>query len=214
MSDRSRLIRLFEAMDGLLERSEPTAWGAVVTDRRFPSIYDANYARVDGRVDASLRDVEAELLPALDASGGLFVHVVAFDPAATPRLVRAMRRSGREVTVDTAMVHAESPLAPALCWTLRDIVVFLPSVWWTGPFPGQPRALTTGSNGRFKLLGVGAERLVRFQKRLLHDVGRIELGLETRVQVCLSQQAQVGTELLQMPAIARNVRLHAVIPRI
>src|SRR5262249_40013743 len=34
--------------------------------------------------------------------------------------------------------------------------------WWQGPFPGQPREIVTGADGRFLLAGVGAERKVRF----------------------------------------------------
>jgi RNA polymerase sigma factor (sigma-70 family) len=33
---------------------------------------------------------------------------------------------------------------------------------WIGPLPGQPAVLTTGADGRFKLAGVGRERVVRF----------------------------------------------------
>jgi RNA polymerase sigma factor (sigma-70 family) len=32
---------------------------------------------------------------------------------------------------------------------------------WTGPLPGQPAALTTGADGRFRLAGIGRERVVR-----------------------------------------------------
>jgi RNA polymerase sigma factor (sigma-70 family) len=34
---------------------------------------------------------------------------------------------------------------------------------WTGPLPGQPAVLTTGADGRFRLTGVGRERLVQFK---------------------------------------------------
>jgi hypothetical protein len=34
---------------------------------------------------------------------------------------------------------------------------------WAGPFPGQPRTLTTGADGRFRLTGVGRDRVVQFQ---------------------------------------------------
>jgi RNA polymerase sigma factor (sigma-70 family) len=34
---------------------------------------------------------------------------------------------------------------------------------WAGPFPGQPRTLTTDAEGRFRLAGVGKDRLVQFQ---------------------------------------------------
>jgi RNA polymerase sigma factor (sigma-70 family) len=33
---------------------------------------------------------------------------------------------------------------------------------WRGPLPGQPNVLTTGADGRFRLTGVGRERIVRF----------------------------------------------------
>jgi protocatechuate 3,4-dioxygenase beta subunit len=55
-----------------------------------------------------------------------------------------------------------------------DTEVFLQSVrdreWprvgamhWSGPFPGQPGTLTTDADGRFRLTGVGRDRVVRFQ---------------------------------------------------
>jgi RNA polymerase sigma factor (sigma-70 family) len=36
---------------------------------------------------------------------------------------------------------------------------------WGGPFPGQPHTLTTDSDGRVRLSGVGRERVVQFQLR-------------------------------------------------
>jgi hypothetical protein len=41
------LIRFWRALDGLFGAPETTWWGAVVTDPRFPTIWDANYARID-----------------------------------------------------------------------------------------------------------------------------------------------------------------------
>jgi RNA polymerase sigma factor (sigma-70 family) len=48
---------------------------------------------------------------------------------------------------------------------------------WNGPLPGGPAALTTGPDGRFRLAGVGRERVVRFwvegpgiASMYLHDV--------------------------------------------
>ena len=35
--------------------------------------------------------------------------------------------------------------------------------FWSGPFPGQPRTLTTNTDGRFRLAGVGKDRFVQFQ---------------------------------------------------
>ncbi len=38
----------------------------------------------------------------------------------------------------------------------------VPVKWWQGPFPGQPKTLTTAPDGRFRLTGVGADSEVRF----------------------------------------------------
>src|SRR5437867_4421518 len=99
-------------MDHLLERFEPTAWGAVVTDSRFPLIYDANYARVDrGSDHLRLAEVEAVLLPALEAAGASSVHVVTMDPGGAKRLLDDLEAAGGRFTNDTAM-RFEGPAPP------------------------------------------------------------------------------------------------------
>ena len=39
--------RFWKALDERHFHSEPTWWGAVVTEARFPAIWDFNYARID-----------------------------------------------------------------------------------------------------------------------------------------------------------------------
>ena len=46
---------------------------------------------------------------------------------------------------------------------------------WTGPVPGLPATLTTGADGRFKLNGVGSERVANFR---LEGPGIASAGLE------------------------------------
>ena len=76
--------RFWGAMDALFADVAPTPWGAVVTDGRFPRVWDANYARVDA-AGVRLDDVAEALLPALRASGADMFHVVAFDPEGSRR---------------------------------------------------------------------------------------------------------------------------------
>jgi ribosomal protein S18 acetylase RimI-like enzyme len=98
--------RLWRALDALFARVEPTPWGAVVTDGRFPRIWDANYARVDhapGGLGAA--DVEAHLLPALAELGVDTEHVVTFDPESTTRLLTELSSRGHRLTWDLLMEH-------------------------------------------------------------------------------------------------------------
>jgi ribosomal protein S18 acetylase RimI-like enzyme len=109
MTPPSPIARFFAALDGLLERALPTWWGAVVTDARFPSIHDLNYARVDsGQPDLTLADVEDALLPAVTASGASFFHVVAFEPDGCARLLEDLRDAGHTLSWDTLMRYGGS----------------------------------------------------------------------------------------------------------
>ncbi|MGZ4133075.1 MAG: GNAT family N-acetyltransferase [Actinomycetota bacterium] len=96
--------RFWRAMDALFSDVRPTWWGAVVTDGRFPRIWDANYARIDEPV-ASLgaADVEEELLPALAAAGVDVLHVVTFHPDVTTGLLSELSSRGHRLTWDLVM---------------------------------------------------------------------------------------------------------------
>jgi hypothetical protein len=52
------VVRFWRSLDLCFGRVEPTWWGAVVTDARFPAVWDVNYARVDVAAgDPSLDEV-------------------------------------------------------------------------------------------------------------------------------------------------------------
>ncbi len=106
------VIRFWRALDACFGRVQPTWWGAVVTDDRYPTIWDANYARIDD-ADADLRatDVEAELLPALEGVGADVMHVVSFDPDATGPLLAELSTRGHRLTFDLVM-DLEGPREP------------------------------------------------------------------------------------------------------
>ena len=104
--------RFWAAMDGLFATVTPTPWGAVVTDGRFPRVWDANYARVDV-AGARLDDVADALLPALRASGADLFHVVAFDPEGSTSLLTDLSRRGHRLAWDVVMDVAAAEVAPA-----------------------------------------------------------------------------------------------------
>jgi ribosomal protein S18 acetylase RimI-like enzyme len=89
---------------------EPTWWGAVVTDGRFPAIWDANYARIDEPApDVSLDDVAAALVPALDRSGTDVFHTVMFHPEETTGLLTELSTVGHTLSWDMIMERIGSP---------------------------------------------------------------------------------------------------------
>ena len=90
------VLRFWRALDERFGSVEPVWWGAVVTDARFPMIWDANYARVDiAAPDLRLADIEDHLLPALRDAGAPMVHVVMFHPEATSLLAELSSRGDR-----------------------------------------------------------------------------------------------------------------------
>jgi len=97
-------------MDDLFADVTPTPWGAVITDGRFPRIWDANYARIDAaspRLRAA--DIEHTLLPKLRAAGSDTMHVVSFDPEATTGLLSELSTRGHRLVWDLVMEHIEPP---------------------------------------------------------------------------------------------------------
>lgn len=106
------VTRFWRALDACFGRVEPTWWGAVVTDGRYPAIWDANYARIDAASeDVTAADIEGELLPALASVGTDVMHVVSFDPDATGPLLAELSTRGHRLTFDLVM-DLEGPSAP------------------------------------------------------------------------------------------------------
>jgi ribosomal protein S18 acetylase RimI-like enzyme len=117
------VTRFWHALDACFGRVRPTWWGAVVTDDRYPAIWDANYARVDsGGEDLDAADIEDELLPALAAVGSDVMHVVSFDPDASGSLLAELSTRGHRLTFDLVMDLEE----PSTTATADDTVEELP----------------------------------------------------------------------------------------
>jgi ribosomal protein S18 acetylase RimI-like enzyme len=102
------ILRFWRAIDLLFDRVAPTRWGAVVTDRRFPAIWDVNYARIDEPTsDLTLSEIEDSLLPAIRSSGARMEHVVSFRPDLTEPLIGALEGRGHRITWDLVMEQIE-----------------------------------------------------------------------------------------------------------
>jgi ribosomal protein S18 acetylase RimI-like enzyme len=108
------VIRYWQAQDALLDSSEATWWGAVVTDGRFPRIWDANYARIDREApDLTMHEIAEALTPALRAAGAETFHVVSFVAAHTRDLMDEFADAGHTLSWDQVMDLDIEHLLPA-----------------------------------------------------------------------------------------------------
>lgn len=113
MSAADRFLPFWQAFDGLFERVEPRWWGAVVTDRRFPAIWDVNYARIDAAEPVREDEIEASLRPALRRSGAARLHVVLHRPEEQTDLMAALSSRGDRLAWDVVMERTGPAPGPA-----------------------------------------------------------------------------------------------------
>jgi ribosomal protein S18 acetylase RimI-like enzyme len=106
------VLRFWRALDRLFARVLPTRWGAVVTDGRFPAVWDANYARIDAPTsDLTLSEVEASLLPELRSARAPVEHLVSFRPDVTAPLFRDLEARRHRITWDLVLnLETDPPL--------------------------------------------------------------------------------------------------------
>jgi hypothetical protein len=104
------VLRFWAALDGLFSDVRLTPWGAVVTDGRFPRIWDANYARID-RATAGLdaAAIEDALLPALADAGVDVLHVVSLTPESTTSILTEYSSRGHRLGWDLVLDIGREP---------------------------------------------------------------------------------------------------------
>lgn len=114
MAAPEHIRRFWTALDEHLGHVEPRWWGAIVTDARFPAIWDINYARVDSAApDLTLREVADALLPALAEVGTDTFHVVSFSPEGTTGLLVELSTLGHILSWDVVMDLVTEPTVRA-----------------------------------------------------------------------------------------------------
>jgi ribosomal-protein-alanine N-acetyltransferase len=110
--------RFWKGLDERHFHAEPTWWGAVVTEARFPAIWDFNYARVDEPApELTLREVADELLPALAEVGTDMFHVLFFHPEETTDLMVELSTLGHTLSWDLVMDLTAAPTIES--WDVR-----------------------------------------------------------------------------------------------
>jgi ribosomal protein S18 acetylase RimI-like enzyme len=117
------LIRFWTQMDARLEVQRQLWWGTVVADRRFPDVWDTNYARVEtADPSLALEEVAAALSPALETAGAAMFHVVLFRPSQQRRLLTELTARGDRRSEDLVMVH-EGPVPQAPHGAVEELAV-------------------------------------------------------------------------------------------
>ena len=103
------LLELWRAHDAAFERAEPAWWGAVVSDRRYPAIHEANYARVEARSPVPL----AEIAVGFGTAGAdPRTHVVVFHPEEQTDLLAEAATAGARLVWDLVMVRRSGHTDP------------------------------------------------------------------------------------------------------
>ena len=92
----------------------------------------------------------------------------------TLRLIKDVPVSGRVLDPEGQPLAGVKLAVVSVSAPLEDLEAYLKAVrigdyeptfakQWSGPLPGQQAVLTTGADGRFRLAGVGRERVIRLQ---------------------------------------------------
>ena len=109
VAELEALLELWRTHDAAFERVEPAWWGAVVSDRRYPAIHEANYARVEARSPVPL----AEIAVGLGTAGAdQRAHVVVFHPEEQTDLLAEAGTAGARLVWDLVMVRGSGHTDP------------------------------------------------------------------------------------------------------
>jgi ribosomal protein S18 acetylase RimI-like enzyme len=164
VADLEPLVRFWRALDSAFETVQPTWWGGVVADSRFPRIWDVNYARVETDDAAlSLAEMESSLLPVMDRIGARHVHMVVFRPEQLTALLSAASTRGDRLSWDIVMeLRGEVPDA-ASAIAVEEIDLHDSSFW-----PAYRRSL-----GEFRITEQDVIRqLVDVEREVLTPAGK------------------------------------------
>lgn len=127
MSIDPLIARVFEGFLRPVQRAERMPWGWLVSDERFPHLWDLNCAFVtDG--DPSLADIESVLLPALRRTNVAHEHIQML--GVFPTLIEDLEARGDEIGWDTWMVH-QDPLPDVDTSAVEEVIDLDEGFWAT-----------------------------------------------------------------------------------
>jgi ribosomal protein S18 acetylase RimI-like enzyme len=98
------ILAFWYEMEALAQTFERTPWGVVISDARYPTIYDANHAGILESAPAlELDEVRAALHPLLRAAGATHEHIEVMDVSDPSPAVDALLAEQQRITADVVM---------------------------------------------------------------------------------------------------------------
>src|SRR2546427_8122872 len=99
--------------ESLAQTCVRTPWGVLISDPRYPLIYDANHAGVlEPAPDLEVEQIRAELHPILRRAGATHEHIEVMDVSDPCPAMDALRAEQQRVTQDVVMRFDGDGAAP------------------------------------------------------------------------------------------------------
>ena len=107
------ILAFWYEMETLAQTYERTPWGVVISDARYPTIYDANHAGIlESAPDLELDEVRGALHPTLRRAGATHEHIEVMDVSDPCPATDALRAEQQRVTSDVVMRYEGAGAEP------------------------------------------------------------------------------------------------------
>lgn len=124
------LLSFWYEAESLAETCVRTPWGVVITDSRYPTIYDANHAGLlEDAPDLTLAEVRDALLPLLRSAGATHEHIEVMDVSDPIPATDELLREHQHMTTDVVMRYEGNGKEPETDARVEEITSPDDSFW-------------------------------------------------------------------------------------
>lgn len=116
------ILSCWYGMESLAETFDRTPWGVLISDPRYPTIYDANHAGIlESAPGLELEEIRATLHPLLRRAGATHEHIEVMDASDPCPAVDALRAEQQRVTSDVVMRFQGNGAEPLSDATVEEV---------------------------------------------------------------------------------------------